>query len=41
MWLQKMEAPFMVVFRVVETFETAAAMLSRERRTNCLMWEVM
>jgi len=29
------ESPIKVVFRVVETFETAAAILSRESRTNC------
>jgi len=41
LWYQKMKAPFMVVFRVVETFETAAAMFSRESRTNYLTWRVM
>jgi len=41
MWHEKMKAPFMVVFRVEVTFETEAAMLSRESRTNCLTWEVM
>jgi len=41
MWYQKMKAPFMVDFRVEETFETAAAMLSRERRTSSFTWEVM
>jgi len=41
MWYQKMKAPFMVVFRDDETFETNAAMLSRESRTNSFTWEVM
>ena len=41
MWYQNMKASCMVVFRDEETFETAAAVLSRESRTNCLTWEVM
>jgi len=41
MWYQKMKAPFMMDFIDEETFETAAAILSRESRTNCLMWDVM
>jgi len=41
MWYQKMKAPFMVDFINEETLETTAAILSRESRTNCLMWEVM
>jgi len=41
MWYQKMKASCMVIFRDEETFETAAAVLSKESRTNCLMWEVM
>jgi len=35
-----MKASNMVVFRDEETFETTAAMLSRESSTNFLMWEV-
>jgi len=41
MWFQNMKASCMVVFRDEETFETTAAMLSGESRTNCLTWEVM
>ena len=41
MWYQKMKASCLVVFRNEETFETAAAMLSRESRTNSLTWEVL
>ena len=41
MWYQKMKASCLVAFRDEETFETAAAMLSRESRTNSLTWEVM
>ena len=41
MWYQKLKASCLVVFRDEETFETAAAMLSRESRTNSLMWEVI
>ena len=41
MWYQKMKASCLVVFRDEETFETAAAMLSRESRTNSLIWEVL
>jgi len=40
MWYQKMKASSLVVFRDEETFETTAAMLSRESRTNSLTWEV-
>ena len=38
---QKMKASCLVVFRNEETFETAAAVLSRESRTNSLTWEVL
>jgi len=41
MWYQNRKASCLVVFRDKETFETTAAMLSRESRTNCLTWEVM
>ena len=41
MWYQKLKASYLVVFRDEETFETTAAMLSRESRTNCLTWEVL
>ena len=41
MWYQKLKASCLVVFRDEETFETAAEMLSRESRTNSLMWEVL
>jgi len=41
MWYQKMKASCLVVFKDEETFETTAAILSRESRTNSLMWEVM
>ena len=37
MWYQKLKASCLVVFRDEETFETAAAMLSRESRTNSLI----
>ena len=40
MWYQRMKASCLVVFRD-ETFETTAAVLSRESRTNSLKWEVM
>jgi hypothetical protein len=43
MWYEKLKASCLVVFREEETFETAAAMFSREgkSRTNFLTWEVM
>ena len=41
MWYQKMNVSCLVVFRDEETFETTAAMLSRESKTNCLTWEVL
>ena len=41
MWYQNMKASCLVIFRGEETFEWAAAMLSRESRTICLMWEVV
>jgi len=41
MWYQNRNTTCIVVFRDEETFETAAAMLSRESRTNCLTWDVM
>jgi len=41
MWYQNMKASCLVVFRDEESFETTAAMFSRERRTNSLMWVVM
>ena len=43
MWYEKLKTSCLVVFREEETFETAAAMFSREgkSRTNCLTWEVM
>jgi len=40
-WYQKMKVPFMVDFKDEETFETTAAMLSRERRTSSFTWDVM
>jgi len=41
MWYQKFRASCMVVFGDEKTFETTAAMLSRESRTNSLTWQVM
>jgi len=41
MWYEKMKASCLVVFGGEETFETAAAMLSKDSRTNSLMWEVL
>jgi len=41
MWYLKIKAPFMVGFIDEETFGTAAAILSRQSRTNFLTWEVM
>ena len=41
MWYEKLKASCLVVFRDEETFETTAAMLSRESSTNSLTWEVM
>ena len=41
LWYEKLKASCLVVFRDEETFETAVAMLSKESRTNSLMWEVL
>jgi hypothetical protein len=41
MWYQKLKTSCLVVFRDKETFESPAAMLIRDSRTNSLTWEVM